>query len=863
MFNLFDLFRRGKPEAEVPPEKDAIHRKYGFFRDLLTENNRCLEIITDLEQTFYADRAFSLGYFLVESEILIGETFNIAEDLNALSGGRYPGLFDTAEEIGNSILGILERRKRVEKSAFVIPLERLSREDVADVGGKAANLGEVFNRAGLPVPLGFAVTAYACQQFMDYNKLPELAEGKLRHLDVNDTEKLTQICEEIRAAVLQSELPPELENCLRQAYAGLKRRLGEEMRLAVRSSATSEDSEASFAGQHSTVLNVTEGELIPAYKEVVASTFNPRAVFYRRKKGYLDQDVVMSIACIEMINSKASGVMYTVDPNDSRHSVIMISAVWGLGVGAVDGSIPADFYQISKKTGHIEILEVAKKDVQFCSDPESGLKELPVPDYLADKPCLDENQIRLLVDYGLKLEEHYGMAQDIEWAMDAEGRIFILQSRPLKRPFKPGQNVEAPAAETESARQKYSVILRGGATASEGVASGPAYVLTSDHNLPSVPVGAILIAKQTSPLYVPVIGKVQAIITDVGSVTGHMASVAREFHIPTLVGTGSATQIIHHGEEITVDARNKVIYRGRVEGLLKDKKPINPMKGSPTYKAVQAALKKIAPLNLIDPKQDNFKPEGCQTIHDIIRFAHEMAMSEMFKISEELEDGKHIASRLRTSVPLNILVIDLGGGVAVDSTPQEITEEQINSVPFRALLSGMHHKDVQWHGPIGLDWRGFASILAESVFRDPQREEGMGGPSYAFISNDYLNFSSRLGYHFSTVDTYCGPAINDNYITFYFKGGAADIARRSRRAKLIGLILKKMGFKVEQKGDMITGSIKKYDSERLQEKLDMIGRLFGSVRLLDMMLSDDRNLDWYVDEFLKGNYTFRAHPLQE
>jgi pyruvate,water dikinase len=169
----------------------------------------------------------------------------------------------------------------------------------------------------------------------------------------------------------------------------------------------------------------------------------------------------------------------------------------------------------------------------------------------------------------------------------------------------------------------------------------------------------------------------------------------------------------------------------------------------------------------------------------------------------------------------------------------------------------MTHPKIDWYRDVGVNWGGFASILAESVLRDPCVQGRMGGPNYAVVSAQYMNLSSRLGYHFTTIDTYCGPAVNDNYITFHFKGGAADIGRRTRRAQLIAGILKRLSFKVEQKGDMIRGVLKKYGARETADQLELIGRLMGSVRLLDMVLSDDRQLDWYVDAFMKENYSFR------
>ncbi|HUV49471.1 MAG TPA: PEP/pyruvate-binding domain-containing protein [Anaerolineae bacterium] len=860
MFKLFDLFKKSKISDRISPDESIFKRKYEYFRRLLISNNRALEIITDLEHVFYRDKPFTMAYVLVQSEILIGEVFSIVEDLNALSGGEYPRLFDAVEKIGANILKDLEQKKKLDKTNLVIPLVMLSRENIAEVGGKAANLGEVYNRVGLPVPQGFAVTAYACQHFLDHNDLSKLIDSKLRGLDVNDTETLMKVSAEIQSIILNCELPADLERGLHEAALELKNKSGSDIRLAVRSSATSEDSEASFAGQHSTVLNVTEKNLVHAYKEVVSSTFNPRALFYRRRKGYMDQDVIMSVACIIMVDAQASGVMYTIDPNDSRHAVVMISAVWGLGISAVDGSTDTDFYQVNKQNGLIEKSEIATKGTVCKIDVEGGTKDEAVSDDLKDKACLEPEQIKALFDYGLKLESHYGAALDIEWAIDKQNRLYILQARPLKKSLKfiPAETPTTSPDAFEKELADHAVLIKGGASASEGTASGLAYVLKSDHNLHDIPKGAILIAHQTSPRYVPVMGRISAIVTDVGSVAGHMASVAREFQIPTLVGTQNATSLIEHSDEITVDATNRIVYKGRVEKLLKEKKAINPMKGSPTYKAAQVALKKIAPLNLLDPKQDNFNPDSCQTIHDIIRFAHEMSMRKMFWISDDIKSKENIAVRLYTSLPLSIYVIDLGGGLSIDNKAIEAQKEDVISVPFKALLNGMTHKGIEWSGDIGINWRGFTSIVAESVFRDPLKEGRMGGPNYAVISNEYLNFNSRLGYHFATIDTYCGPVVNDNYITFYFKGGAADIGRRSRRATLITLILKKLLFKVEQKGDMVRGELKKFDQALIEEKLDMIGRLLGSVRLLDMVLSDDGQLEWYEKEFFKENYTFAA-----
>lgn len=859
MFKFFEFFRRNR-NAECGPLEDSVfHRKYSSFKGLLLANNRALEIIADLEHTIYQDKPFTYMYAVSQTESLSVEVNSIVRELNAMSANRYPGLADASQRISEKIFSELLRKRNFEDTNFVLPIERLSLENAPEVGGKAANLGEVCNRAQLPVPPGFAITAYGYQLFLDYNDLPDLIQRKLKNLDINNTEALMAVSQEIQNRIMDADLPSDLESSILQAAGELREKIQRDCKLSVRSSATSEDSEASFAGQHSTVLNVGENNLIEAYKEVVASTFTPRAIYYRRRRGYRDQDVNMSVACIVMIHAKVSGVMYTVDPNDSRHAVIMISAVWGLAADAVEGSVPTDFFRVNKKTRAVETADVALKQRRLRPDAAGGVSEEPLPEALQRAACLTAEEIGLLADYGLKLEKHYGHALDIEWAIGPDDRLFILQARPLRRA--PRQEAEAgddDPAPHPAAADSHPVILQGGQTASDGAACGFAYIIRSDHMLHHLPEGAVVVARQTSPRYVPLMGRIRAFITDVGSVTGHMASVAREFRIPTLVGVGNGTALIAHGEEITVDASRCVVYRGRVEGLLTEKKVVNPMRDSPTYNLMKSVLKRIAPLNLTDPQKENFHPSGCRTLHDIIRFAHEMSMREMFRISDSMAPEECAAVSVRAYLPMKILAVDLGNGLRPDRTTAHAELADVTSVPFRALLTGMKHQEVDWSRDAGISWSGFASIVAQTAIRDPMTEGRMGAPSYALIAGNYLNFNSRLGYHFTTIDTFCGPEVNDNYITFYFKGGAADIGRRSRRALMIAQILKQLGFKIELKGDMVRGEIKKYQEGWLVEKLDLLGRLLGTVRLLDMHLAEDHQVDWYVEQFMRGNYQFSA-----
>lgn len=842
-------------------EKAVFKRKYEHFKSLLSNNNQALSLINELDDILLQHLPFDFDEVMSLCERLISIVYDISEDINAISGGEYPELFQATEKIGISILQEFAHKNMPDQTSWTVALEALNRDSHCQAGSKAANLGEILNRVNLPTPRGFAVTTFAAYQFLKQTGLDKLIKDKIKDVDISDTHSLNQACDQIQTGIMNADLPGDLEQAIAGEVADLENRFGAGIRMAVRSSATGEDSDSSFAGQHSTLLNVRSSNIIHAYKEVVASTFNPRAVFYHRSKGYRDIDVIMSVLCLIMVDSLSSGILYSVSPIKDENNDLYINANWGLGVSVVDGSMPTDFWQYSRTGKRVVRQEISLKKQMLVMDQDQGIIITSVPDNLQQEPCVNENQMEILADYGLRLEKHFGWPVDMEWTIDQTGKVLILQSRPLTRILQEQKTSQDQSLEDTSG---HTLILQGGMTASSGTVSGPACIVDSEQNLASVPRGAVLIADHTSPGLVSVMSRIAGIITDVGSVTGHMASVAREFHIPTLVGTGNATQTIPDQEVITLDATHKKVYHGIVHGLLKaEKKSVNLMKDSPIFRLVRKNIKKIVPLTLIDPHQDNFSARGCTTLHDIVRFSHEMAMQHMFKLGQDIPLGKYRAVQLKTRLPVNIYILDLGGGLDITPGDAQATLEGISSIPFRALLKGMTHEKVPWAGPAGIDISRHVQDPEKQLDKYYNAGGKSGIPSYAIVSGEYLNFNARPGYHFITLDVYCSDQINDNYITFVFKGGAAEKNLRVKRAALIASILKRIGFRVEQKGDMVRAEMKKYDIPRLEEKLDYIGRLLGSVRFLDMVLRDDEDISWYTDEFLRGNYSFADPHTKE
>jgi len=285
------------------------------------------------------------------------------------------------------------------------------------------------------------------------------------------------------------------------------------------------------------------------------------------------------------------------------------------------------------------------------------------------------------------------------------------------------------------------------------------------------------------------------------------------------------------------------------------------MKGSPVYRILENILKFIAPLNLTDPESGNFTPEGCQTLHDIIRYAHEIALRELFDDKKNISISEKFTKKLVSKLPMEWWVIDLEGGVREGCEGPTLQLEDILSVPLLALWEGL--AAVPWKGPPPVDTRGFLSILAESTM-DPSLEygpdSGLSAINYAVISENFCHLSTRLGFHFSTVESYLGDLPAENYVWFYFKGGAADRLRKEQRSRLLRLILERFHFWVQTKGDLLSARLERQEKETLKDRLKVLGYLILHTRQLDMILSDSGKVDWQVKTMLKEISTFVIIP---
>ena len=440
----------------------------------------------------------------------------------------------------------------------IVWFNEVTKKDVPIVGGKGANLGEMTN-ANIPVPPGFIVTADAYFDFLKKAKLMDEIRNLLQPLDPGDSKQLQQIAAEIKQLILDATMPPELAKEIQQAYIKMGRGL-----VAVRSSATAEDlPEASFAGQQRTFLNVQGGkEVVAAVQGCWASLFEPRAIFYRHHQGFDHFKVGIAVPVQKMIQSQASGVMFTLEPVTSDSSKIVIEAVYGLGEAIVSGEVTPDLYIIDKEGLRISTKKIGRQEWQLIRNPAGGDKEanikVPLQPPSQTEQKLSDEDIISLAKLGKQLEDWYQFPQDIEWAKD-EKEIFIVQTRPvttIKETAEVEPEITAP-------------VLLTGDKASPGIASGPVKIVPEASQIDKVKSGDILVAEITTPDFVPAMKRAVAIVTNRGGRTAHAAIVSRELGIPCIVGVEHATTILTNGQVITVDGSRGKIYDGKVTRRIK------------------------------------------------------------------------------------------------------------------------------------------------------------------------------------------------------------------------------------------------------------------------------------------------------
>lgn len=853
LYRKIDSTLRRKNRSSAPdlliPGDDYLKLKsrYYSYKNLLLKNNELLDALSEVDEGIES-KTITLPAFRSYLARIFNTTFEFVQSLNDMTDNRYIYLYDVLERIKLASEALIKEEPEEVRGGHIIPIEQITAAHLKNTGGKAAHLGEVRNRIKLPVPGGFSISVQAYKEFMSFNNLEDKINSLLGALTISDADRIEGASEEIRELVMKSGMPPAIEEGI---YKEIDR-LGKDKFFSVRSSAVGEDGKLSFAGQFKSVLNVNRDGLIQAYKEVISSKYGVRAIFYRLAKGMRDRDIPMSVFVLEMVDARSSGVLYTLNPGYPEKDESMLSSVWGQGQYAVGGTVSPDMFILDRHNkGNIVNRTVPEKDVKLALKPGGGVEEVPVPGEDRSKPSISDEEIKMLYHYSTLIERHFGTPQDIEWAIDNEMRVLILQARSLNI-----RRVVTAAAPDIFGGEK--VILSEGEATGRGTASGPVFIIDSFDQLPDFPEGAVLVAKNTSNEFVRVMKSAVGMIIGTGSRTSHLATVAREFNVPMIINAGDVTETLRDEGVVTVDGNSGRVYSGRIEKLLKTRSEVAAAgEHLPHEKIIKSVMKNITPLNLIKIDEAEISTGDFSTIHDIVRYVHEISVKEMFSMGELSESGSSTQMLVSDKIPMYFYIIDLDGGVVDEARfLRKISEQHINSAPFRALWNGMTYEGVKWSGAVDIDMGGLGAVMARSFVRTGVTEKG--GKVYVILTDQYVNMSVKLAYHFTVFDAFCGESYINNYINFRFQGGGASAEGRYRRALFIREVLESLDFRVEIKGDMVIADIKGASKQDTEYRLDILGRLLGCSRQLDMAISSMEAKDWYVKAFLEGNYSF-AH----
>jgi pyruvate,water dikinase len=312
---------------------------------------------------------------------------------------------------------------------------------------------------------------------------------------------------------------------------------------------------------------------------------------------------------------------------------------------------------------------------------------------------------------------------------------------------------------------------------------------------------------------------------------------------------------VENGEEITVDAENGSIYRGRIEELITlQVRGGMDVNASLEFRQLRQIVSAISVLHLVDPLLGEFRAEACQSYHDILRFCHETAVQTLVDMGRDEQRllGGHMARRLQLPIPTGILVVDIGGGLTLDAPRNDVPVTAIASMPFRAILQGMLRPGIWHNSPMPMGVRD----LMHSMF-NPAHDlinQQYSGHNIAIIGDSYVNLCFRLGYHFNVIDAHCGQVEQNNHLFFRFLGGVTDVAKRSRRSLMIATILRAFEFNVQTAGDLVTARLSHLPVAEMQRTLDILGRLVGFTRQLDVRMESDARAEEFAEAFLNGDY---------
>ncbi len=845
-------------DDQIAELRQEFKIRYHSFKTLLQANNSALENMAAMERKLQETQPFSFSFVKEKAISVAVDVFRMIRSLDEIVPGKYTRLYDAFKPIKEDITSSLALEKLYPSDKLVMFIDQCNRSLSELVGNKMANLGEIRNQLAFDIPDGFIVTSYATELLIAENELEAKIAQKLQVIDFEDTKEVEKASHEIREMITAATLP----NSLKQAIQGALNTLIEKhpnATFALRSSATGEDTvRTSSAGQYLSKLHVDAEDVLEIYQEVIASKYSTEALIYRYHQGLIDDQVSMAVGCMPMVDSASGGVIYTCDPLDASNKKILIYSCHGLPKSIVDGGAECDHAVVSDQPPHAILNTTLSGKSQHQANPAGDTPN--VKESEADNPAtpsLTEDEMKELARLAKELETYFGIAQDIEWCLDKTGQIKILQSRPLIS-AEPEETTSNTKSKIESPKR---LIFSGGITVSHGQITGKTQWVETEKDARDFPDGAILCIKSAHPRWAPLLRRASGVIAIEGGFAGHLATIAREYGTPCLFGVKDITSRLANGTIITLDADNREIYLGEIRLLTQQNQGEKKLTVSnPVHEKLKEVCRLITPLNLIDPSAADFRPSKCRTLHDITRFIHEKSVVEMFDFGRHHHFSERSAKQLYYKVPMQWWVLNLDDGFIRETSNRYVQLENIASLPMLALWKGM--VAMPWAGPPPIDGRGFLSVMFQATTNRSLITSSSGGftdKNYFMISKNFCNLSSRLGFHFTIIESIVSEeSPEENFISFKYKGGAADIKRRTNRIEFLGELLEKYGFSTRTREDILVARLESPDTDYIKMRLVILGYLMIHTRQIDMIMLNNAYVSYYRSKFEKDIATLMS-----
>jgi pyruvate,water dikinase len=820
------------PQNITSYDKDYNFRfRYETLRSLLNKNGSALQILSDLEADLNHMRHYDKR---IKRPIqrLITESLLMAQELNLMTGDNYSDLYGVILQLRNKTDKLFSDDQPDIDQTFVLKLDSQTGPEPSLVGGKAFgvwHLGKFFKDL---VPPGFVVTTAAYNRIIEDNDFHNRIRILLNNLDVTeDQAQFKSRTQTIRRMIRGAAVGEEIENDIKE-QARMLEQLFPGCLWAVRSSAVCEDGRHSFAGQFDSELRIQTEDLVKAYLHVLASRFSDRAVKYRIHNNFNEIDTPMAVLFMPMVDPVAAGVVYTCNLKDPDSDTMVISAVPGLANRMVKGEEQADTFLVSKgKQPKIE-------------------RMIPAETTETDKHLnyIDNDKILEITKIADRAVDKFGHELDIEWAVDQDGKVHFLQARQL--------NISAaddPVIIKVSQRKDTLPIIEKGMTIFPGRAEGPLKFLGPGDDMSGVPDGAVVLVEQPRPELAAILPKIAALLVIEGNPVGHLATLVREFSVPCIFRLGENAKVLLGKNIISVNATKRTVYAGIRWPGIRERVLARIAAGNRHQKKSGPLYDLVLGLNLLDPDASSFKAKSCRSVHDTLRFMHEMSVRSMFGFGDKQSRAWNKKSKkLLTGLPVKFQLIDLDQ--SVPENLKQVAPEKVGSVPFKALWKGVSDSRLFWPERWEKEMRGMPSDFKEAVLGGNKGPRRASDNNYAIVARDYMNLNARFAYHYAMVDAMVGPGTEHNHVHFRFRGGGAADENKKRRARFLELVLRESGFGVDRSGDLVTAWFRRYPKKDSENALEFLGRLIVCARQLDATLKSDSAIKLYADYFIKEQF---------